>query len=486
MTNILNSWRCRRSVNCQLPTVKWSGIQNVLEEAQSDVLLLLDCCHSGTANTNEGHGVTELISAGAFNTKANGVGPYSFTNALVLELQALALKRSFSTAELYNNIFCRIQLRMPEDHAKSERHPAPVHLVLTNDSQFRRSIHLSKLTTTCEEQGAHSQPPPQDSPTLENGDSDIKFENETLSPTLRTITNADHVRNHSIRCSVTVPRLALAIRFYENFRADECSTALLVEWLKSFPLVAEQVNIEAAFDSLSSLWIVSIPLSIYTYLKDHPAIICLGPITSGNKVLAANEYPIEEINPQVRNKNEVLDPSLNIDESTIDGRGVQLIQPPFVLTSGRNPERTVMSFPSVPKILVSADVAGKHHISCQIYVSFLLVHVLFYSHFLRTRYRRLYNESSLNGGKPTGSSSRRRREELAHEDGSSESSTHHIKRQRLEPPPSSESAGHGPKPQLLRCIHNALYPHTFSENAQTGDKFRECMGPGWKFMRQVK
>jgi hypothetical protein len=120
VTDNFTSWRCRKHVGPQIPTVKWSGIQNVLEEAESDVLLLLDCCHSGTANTNEGRGVTELISAGAFNTKANGVGPYSFTNALILELEALASKRRFSTAELYNNIFCRIQLRMPEDNLKSQ------------------------------------------------------------------------------------------------------------------------------------------------------------------------------------------------------------------------------------------------------------------------------------------------------------------------------------------------------------------------------
>src|SRR3954470_24394412 len=85
---LVNSWRNNQKSKC--PTVKWSGIQNVLEESQSDVLILLDCCNAGTANTNEGEGVTELISACAFNSRTNGVGPYSFTNALVIELQDLS------------------------------------------------------------------------------------------------------------------------------------------------------------------------------------------------------------------------------------------------------------------------------------------------------------------------------------------------------------------------------------------------------------
>jgi len=51
------------------------------------LLLLLDCCHGGSANTNESIGVTEVISSCPYNSNANGVGPYSFTHALVLELE---------------------------------------------------------------------------------------------------------------------------------------------------------------------------------------------------------------------------------------------------------------------------------------------------------------------------------------------------------------------------------------------------------------
>jgi hypothetical protein len=339
------------------PTVKWSGIQNVLEEAESDVLLLLDCCHSGTANTNEGHGVTELISAGDYNTKANGVGLYSFTNALILELEALAWKLRFSTAELYNNIFCRIQLRMPDDDSNTERHPAPIHIVLTNDSHYKRSIHISKLPVSASSpQKANDLTPSDTVKASANGDIDSEIQSGTTSPGFRTVVKAKPTTEHSIKCSTKVPRLALAIRFVENFRADECATELLVEWLRSFPLVAEQVKIEAAFDSFSSLWVVSIPISLYAYLKHHPAVTCLGPITSSNNVIAVNESPIEAINPQAEPKSEELFPLLDQYERIFDRRDPPM-QAVFLLSGGDEPDSS--SLPPVPRALVPRNVAGK-------------------------------------------------------------------------------------------------------------------------------
>jgi len=59
------------------PIVVWSGVQRSLEMAQSDVLILLDCCSSGVANASEGNGVTELLCACPYDTRANGVGHYS-------------------------------------------------------------------------------------------------------------------------------------------------------------------------------------------------------------------------------------------------------------------------------------------------------------------------------------------------------------------------------------------------------------------------
>jgi hypothetical protein len=77
------------------------------------------------------------------NSKANGAGYYSFTYALVLELKALSYRSSFSVGDLYGNVYGRTQNRMQDDALGTECHPAPVHLVLTSDNTYQRSIQLS-------------------------------------------------------------------------------------------------------------------------------------------------------------------------------------------------------------------------------------------------------------------------------------------------------------------------------------------------------
>jgi hypothetical protein len=219
----------------------------------------LDCCNAGTANTNEGEGLTELISACAYNSKANGVGPYSFTHALVIELKELAKRPYFSVGELYGNIFCRIQARMPEDG--TERHPAPVHLVLTNDAHYQQSIRISSRWK--ENRDAKISVPNADAPTADTDSQDSLSQDST---------------------GVKAPRLAFAIRLRDNFSAGELSTELFTEWLRTMPIIAAEVKVEAGFDSFSTLVIVSIPIYLSAYLPSDPAIISLGPVTSENIV----------------------------------------------------------------------------------------------------------------------------------------------------------------------------------------------------------
>lgn len=212
------SWRNNLRSDCSV--VKWGGIQTVLEECQSDVLLLLDCCYSGTSNTDEGNGITELISACDYRTIANGVGSYSFTHALVTELLESAKKSHFSVLELYNNIYFRIQGHIPEDGRK--RHPAPVHLVLTNSDRYWQSIILSKQPATS--QSAHPILNPRD--------------------TLDTSYNPTSVND--------VPCLALAITLANDITNETFSTKLFADWLRNMPILAQRVRIEAGFGTFQS------------------------------------------------------------------------------------------------------------------------------------------------------------------------------------------------------------------------------------------
>ena len=59
----------------------------MLEQADSDVLILLDCCAAASSASDAGKGVTELLAACGFETWAPGVGKHSFTRSLIDELK---------------------------------------------------------------------------------------------------------------------------------------------------------------------------------------------------------------------------------------------------------------------------------------------------------------------------------------------------------------------------------------------------------------
>ncbi|KAL2071832.1 hypothetical protein VTL71DRAFT_13067 [Oculimacula yallundae] len=304
-TRLLVWTSVRNYTKPKCPIVKWGGIQTILEEATNDILILLDCCASGTANASEGNGVNELISACAFNETANGVGPFSFTNALVTELRLLGNRPSFSVGELYKKIFFRTQCRMPEelyaDGTERERHPAPIHLVLTQGGTVPRGIQLpakvgpqTLLTPT-----SSWQPP-----TLWGCNSSLSLESGT--PATATSRNSSisgpSVMQDSLSTGDTSnvddpvleiaqvlkhqrgPRLLFAIRIRDSFQPGEDMVELFTEWMRCIPTIADEVHVEASFDSYSTIIIVSLPVSVAAYLPQDPAIISLGPITSENRI----------------------------------------------------------------------------------------------------------------------------------------------------------------------------------------------------------
>ena len=105
----------RVSSTSEKPTVTCSGIRSVLEQAFSDILILLDCCGAGGMHEGVGNGVTELIAVCTYDSRANGVGPFSFTNSLIADLRVMALKgKVFSAAVLFGCLYERMQSHIPQ------------------------------------------------------------------------------------------------------------------------------------------------------------------------------------------------------------------------------------------------------------------------------------------------------------------------------------------------------------------------------------
>lgn len=254
------------------PIVMWSGIQRSLEMANSDVLILLDGCSSGVANASEGNGVTELICACPFDSEANGVGHYSFTRALTIELQLLKTKPCFSVFELYTSIYTRMQLFLPQG-IENERYPAPVHFVLTNDEPFIRGIKLSvQVSRAPENEGQHGKRPwdseSSDSPNKRSRLNDVQGHSQEGDTCQASEGNhAAEPADHDHRGLVPIdsmyplkaPWVLFAIRFREDIKGEDLSIEHFKEWLRSIPAAVDEVRVEASFKCSSKLLLVNMP-----------------------------------------------------------------------------------------------------------------------------------------------------------------------------------------------------------------------------------
>jgi hypothetical protein len=63
----------------------------MLEPAESDTLILLDCCAaaSSAASNDTGRGVTEFMIACGFESSAPGVCDHTFTRSIIDEIKIL-------------------------------------------------------------------------------------------------------------------------------------------------------------------------------------------------------------------------------------------------------------------------------------------------------------------------------------------------------------------------------------------------------------
>jgi len=285
--------------------VRWGGIQNALEEARSDVLIFLDCCASGTANNDDGRGVTELVAACGFNDSTPPVGSTSFTRALITELER-ASRNPTTVAILHNRILSRIIRSAPEER---QLQMCPIHVFLTQDKKLARCIQLCPMFVSpgrldrrmvannlpkdfCSRGGPAVNPGSnyeyEDFPSRPPS---IDFESESSTPGL--------TRSSSYSSSISsqidsFPRIALTIYLAETLPLSEESTDQFIEWLRMMPILASNVKTEippnlvrpeAMFASFSTLLIISLPVALWCCMPSHPAIINMGLIKSSNFLL---------------------------------------------------------------------------------------------------------------------------------------------------------------------------------------------------------
>lgn len=235
--------------------------------------------------TDEGNGVTELIAACAYNAIANGVGPFSFTHALNSKLRQMASLPYFTVGLLYNAIFTEVQSWRVED---SRYKKAPVHLVLSQSLALPRSIRISKQLKRQEVSTIPVLLSPEmsiasanSSPSITPGGTQSPFDpfDNLLQPEVSPPSSVD-----SASSLPEYPRLLFSVRLAEDVKAHDLSHDLFIDWLRTIPVPANLVRVEAGFASNSTLMILSAPAAMLGYFPKDQAITLLGTILSGNLV----------------------------------------------------------------------------------------------------------------------------------------------------------------------------------------------------------
>ena len=198
-----------------------------------------------------------MIAACPYYSKSNGVGDYSFTKALIIELREIRKTRKpFTTGQLHGCIYGRVAGRWPEDGLERhengvERHLAPIFIQLTRQKLHSRSIVLSKQTNVGEDREVNLKA--LKAPTQSMCSSSQKFHDHPDLSTASLTESAGSLNDvHNSVDDTTsypyvlpvdhVPRIAISIRLNENFQVGDLSTTYFRDWLLDIPTFAEEVR----------------------------------------------------------------------------------------------------------------------------------------------------------------------------------------------------------------------------------------------------
>lgn len=260
-------------------TLQWSSIQTMLEEADSDVLILLDCCAAGSSAGGSGKGINQMIAACGFESFTPGVGEHSFTRALIEELKYYELRGPISTALLHNKILARAKKAWNPRYASDgthERRRTPIYIDLSEQAR-PRCIELSPLPI---------QPSAPSSPSLEellNAPSSAASTPASNTGKWSTDSKSsqssfsDVFPDHTFKSPKVLVSIALAGE--QNLRTEEW-----IDWLMSIPAVARSVEVEGFFESDSTLILLSLPIAVWDMLPGTAAISFIAFVRSRNHV----------------------------------------------------------------------------------------------------------------------------------------------------------------------------------------------------------
>lgn len=324
------------------PTVQWVGIQNMLEQATSDVLILLDCCAAATASAELGSGVTEVIAACGFETSAPGVCEHSFTRSLIEELRYYCRRSTLSAAILHMKVLSRMKHWKPKtveigagELVLYERRKTPVHTILTNEGKPRSIVlhPIEPISFLSPEVSASLTP----SPSSDSSSHDVEMEDSSNDSATTSMPSSIGSSGNGAEQSCPTVLIAVALEEDQRLQLDTW-----VEWLRDIPAIAKYARVEGIYESNSTLMLLSLPVSTWDMIPNNPAVSFIGFIKSQDLLkyqpLASSIAQAAKTAPTSTSLPDVVE-TFGIN----DGVTIEKNQAESPCGSGRRPAETVRS-----------------------------------------------------------------------------------------------------------------------------------------------
>ncbi|QUC20533.1 uncharacterized protein UV8b_04774 [Ustilaginoidea virens] len=251
-------WACNaRDDSAKL---KWDGVRCLFEDAQSDILLLLDTCAIPDPPTSGSHGIKQGIAATMPEHNALEYSARSFTASMIeafVALQKLYKGRPFGVNRLFEEIVAQKYMRAD---AASVQPQLPLLFTLTPGQS--RNLMLAPL-------------PPRPDPFMQNG-GDVSDDqgkrdggDDLIDP--ESVSNLRFDENRILVCTTFVGDASPDMSFFQ-------------QWLQNTPPLGSRIAVEGMFLGPPTMLLISMPRSVWSIVQ-HDKVCCfLGYISSHNMI----------------------------------------------------------------------------------------------------------------------------------------------------------------------------------------------------------
>ncbi|KAI6250404.1 hypothetical protein HI914_01248 [Erysiphe necator] len=262
-------WTCNPHEDS--PKIKWECIRSQLEEAHTDILLLLDTCAiSETPFPGENY-TKQIIAAYPPDQALREPGPRSFTFNLIEALTRLGNGRPFTIQRLHEEIVASKQNKFLQDaglpngsNERSSNHERmPIYILLSRS--YTKSIMISPI---CQEQ------------IISSLDLPVTLLDHEIQDNRAQLEQSQQMKFNSINdLTFEEPRALVCTTFLGEPSPDMSS---FKDWLQHSPEAAIKIAVEGMFHGPPTVLLISMPISVWNVLAADRTCAFLGYVNSHN------------------------------------------------------------------------------------------------------------------------------------------------------------------------------------------------------------